>query len=260
MKLHRSIPLALIALTAIGLAVYGDIHQFADYHNFADKRSMLGTPNAFDVWSNLPFLIAGIWGWCRLYPLRSHPTLSRAWSGYVLFLVGLIATAVGSTYYHLAPDDARLFWDRLPIALVCAGLIAAAYAEADGSDALLPTVALGFIAALSVWWWRYSGDLGPYLVFQTLPVVLLPIWYRLRETPRGEWRWFGGAFMLLLAARATEFFDHRIFAALGGVVSGHSLKHVLFALAGACMVYAVAYRVECERDRDNALAPLGVNV
>jgi hypothetical protein len=257
MKLHRSIPLALIALAAVGLSIHGDIRQFADYHDFADRRSFFGTPNFFDVWSNLPFLIVGVWGWWRLSRARGHPALARAWSGYVLFFIGLIATAAGSAYYHLAPDDARLVWDRLPIALVCAGLMAAAYAEVDGSDSWLTTLCLGVLAALSVWWWDYSGDLGPYLVFQTLPVILLPIWFRFRQTPRGEWLWFFGALAFLLAARAGEFFDDQVFAALGGTIGGHSLKHVFFALAGACIVYAVAYRVE--RDGTKALAPLGIN-
>ena len=29
----------------------------------------------------------------------------------------MLLTAVGSSYYHLAPDNERLFWDRLPMTI-----------------------------------------------------------------------------------------------------------------------------------------------
>ena len=35
--------------------------------------------------------------------------------GWTCFYVGVAAVAVGSSYYHLKPDDARLVWDRLPV-------------------------------------------------------------------------------------------------------------------------------------------------
>jgi hypothetical protein len=34
-------------------------------------------------------------------------------------------TAAGSAYYHLAPDNERLFWDRLPITIARMPLISA---------------------------------------------------------------------------------------------------------------------------------------
>lgn len=35
--------------------------------------------------------------------------------GWSTFFVGIVATAFGSAYYHLKPNDARLVWDRLPV-------------------------------------------------------------------------------------------------------------------------------------------------
>jgi hypothetical protein len=46
----------------------------------------------------------------------------------VLFC-GLILTAAGSAYYHLAPDNARLVWDRLPMTMVFMSLVAAIVME-----------------------------------------------------------------------------------------------------------------------------------
>lgn len=35
--------------------------------------------------------------------------------GWTFFFVGVAAVALGSSYYHLKPNDARLIWDRLPV-------------------------------------------------------------------------------------------------------------------------------------------------
>ena len=56
--------------------------------------------------------------------------LRAGWPGYRLFLIGLLLTAFGSGFYHFAPDNARLIWDRLPIALAEAGLINPKHAKA----------------------------------------------------------------------------------------------------------------------------------
>jgi hypothetical protein len=35
--------------------------------------------------------------------------------GWTCFYVGVAAVGIGSSYYHLKPDDASLVWDRLPV-------------------------------------------------------------------------------------------------------------------------------------------------
>lgn len=35
--------------------------------------------------------------------------------GWTCFYLGVAAVGVGSSYYHLKPDDATLVWDRLPV-------------------------------------------------------------------------------------------------------------------------------------------------
>ena len=48
---------------------------------------------------------------------------------YVVFFIGMLLTAVGSSYYHLEPDNERLFWDRLPMTIAFMSLIAAQMTE-----------------------------------------------------------------------------------------------------------------------------------
>jgi len=56
----------------------------------------------------------------ELRRVRQLSTFRSSLYGYWLFLIGLLLTAFGSSFYHLAPNNARLIWDRLPID--CLGL------------------------------------------------------------------------------------------------------------------------------------------
>ena len=113
-------------------------------------------------------------------------------SFYPLFITALLLTAIGSSYYHLAPDDARLAWDRLPIALACAGLLAGAYADTHIRPySIRLTAALAAFAAASVWWWSATGDLRPYLLLQVAPLLLIPPWQAHARLPRLERAGFG---------------------------------------------------------------------
>jgi hypothetical protein len=169
------------------------------------------------------------------------------WPGYRLFLLGLILTALGSAYYHLAPDNARLVWDRLPIALICAGLLAAVRGETQpDADARSTAAWLALFAVASVAWWAYTdqqgqGDLRPYLLLQAPSLVLIPLWQRLYASPRRDRICFGIALLLYIAAKAAEVYDHQIWMALGWI-SGHTIKHLLATAAAAVLAGALVAR------------------
>src|SRR5689334_10321096 len=94
----------------------------------------MGVPNFGDVFSNLPLPFIGAWGLWFLF--RRIPEKSgggfldprERWP-YVLVAFGILLTAFGSVYYHLAPDNARLVWDRLPMTIVFMSLVSAMIAE-----------------------------------------------------------------------------------------------------------------------------------
>jgi len=253
--------LAGLALSAIAIAMlaHGPIPQLAHYHEFADTRSLLGLPNAGDVLSNAGFALVAAWGFAVLAPRSRDPRLARSWPGYALFLAALALTAAGSAWYHLAPDDARLVWDRLPIALACAGLLAGVYAdthEPPRSRAL--PLALAIAGAASVLWWsitdaRGAGDLRPYLFLQAAPLVAIPLWQAGAGARRAERLAFAAAIALYAAAKAFELADRAVFDALG-FASGHTLKHLLATAASAAIVASLAARV---RPRPGKAAPRG---
>jgi hypothetical protein len=241
-RIVRHAPAAIVALAAIGMVLYGPIHQAAAYHAFADTRGLMGVPNAWDVLSNAGFALVGIWGLWQFREAAARESLGGAWPGYALFLASLIGTAMGSAYYHLAPDDARLIWDRVPIALACAGLLAGVHAEMHRDQrGLQVTAALAVLACASVAWWWHTEDLRPYLLLQGAPLVLIPLWMVQAGSSTRDRLAFDLAIVLYVAAKVAELNDHGIFERLG-LLSGHTIKHLLAIGAAAAIAATLAVR------------------
>jgi hypothetical protein len=150
---------------------------------------------------------------------------------YLVFFVAVALTSAGSAYYHLRPDDERLVWDRLPIAITFMALFGVVLTENLSRRAgILIFVPLVLAGAGAVVYWHLSeqwgrGDLRPYLLMQLYPVVAIPLilWFRPARYTRSEnvyaaIAWYAGA-------KVFEFLDSEIYA-LGHVVSGHTLKHI----------------------------------
>lgn len=224
MPLARSrstLPLYFAGALVISTAAYGPIPQLADYHAFADQRALFGIAHGGDVLSNIGFVLAAAYGALRAWGSRSPAQL--------VFAVALALTAAGSSWYHLAPDDARLVWDRLPIALACAALLAASLRDVYPKERLALPLLLAF-AVLGVAWWSFTGDLRPYLLIQAAPLLLIPVLQWQAGAPLAQRRAFGVAIGLYVLAKVCELGDQAIFDALG-MVSGHTLKHILATLA-----------------------------
>ncbi|HZW12547.1 MAG TPA: hypothetical protein VFF81_05065 [Noviherbaspirillum sp.] len=246
-RLLAIFPILLTLAACAGLLLHGPITQPLQYHEFADQSLLLGMPHAADVISNIGFALVALWGWVRLHPYSGHAAIVQGWPGYRLFLVGLMLTAAGSGFYHLAPDNWRLIWDRLPIALACAGLLVAVRAETKrAKNAEAEAVWFGLFAIASVAWWVVTNDLRPYLLLQFLPIVLIPLWQLAASSARRDRIAFGIALLLYIVAKAAELHDHQLLAALG-VASGHTLKHLLATLAAGVLVGRLVRRVRESR-------------
>src|SRR4051794_27719660 len=152
----------LITLGAILLlALHGRIAQPVHYNEFADHSGAFGVPQAADVFSNAGFALVAIWGWLTLWTRRASNQLSAGWPGYRLFLIGLFLTAFGSAFYHLVPENSRLIWDRLPIALACAGLLVGVRGDTrPWLKTEREALALGCFAVASVAWWAWTDRSG----------------------------------------------------------------------------------------------------
>jgi hypothetical protein len=239
---------SLIACALAAVIVPG-MPQPLSYHRFADYRAFWAIPNFLNVASNLPFLIAGGWGLGLILGGGGRFIEQRESLPYVVFFLGALLTAFGSAYYHLAPDNARLVWDRLPMTLGFAGLVSAAVAErADlrgGLRMLWPLLAMG---ALTVLYWYAGEEVGrgnviPYGLYQGWSVLAIVLLIALFPAIR----YSHGSFLVWAAvwyglAKVFEMFDWQIYRLLGGSVSGHSIKHVLAALGVFAIVWQLRLR------------------
>lgn len=236
-------PLLLIGLclfASVGVLLLDPIPQDLAYHAFADRRRLAGIPNLLDVISNLPFLWVGGRGLQRLAQRRLQLDAAlRPAAG--LFFAGVALTAFGSAGYHLAPDNASLIWDRLPMTLAFMPLVALVLGEFVslrlGMTLLWPLLAVG-VGSVAWWGWTESlgrGDLRCYALVQFLPLLLLPLTmllYRSRWSLAGHYWRLGGWYLL---AKLLEYADRPLLA-LTGLVSGHTLKHLAAALGAWCLL------------------------
>jgi hypothetical protein len=243
--LRIALLVGLAVAAIIALLLLPPIAQDPAYHAFTDQRTIWGVPNFWNVVSNLPFLLVVIWG-LRAFRFTRPTGLSRevqTWErlAYGILLAGVALVAFGSAYYHAWPDNATLFWDRLPMTIVFMSLLALTIGERvsmpAGKFSLFPLLLIG---AASVFYWRATGDLRPYVVVQFYPMIALPLMLLLfpaRYTGvAGIWAMIG----LYGVAKLFEFFD----APIGTVIAtgGHPWKHVAGAAALFFYVRTVSNR------------------
>ncbi len=234
--------LIVLAPLAYLLWLHAPIPQDKGYHVLADARTCLGIRNFSNVASNLAFFLVGTigWAWCYRY-LKTGARL--AWQ---VFFAGVALVFLGSAYYHAAPNNDTLMWDRLPMTFAFMGLFAALLSEHLGAQferaLLLPALAIG---VASVLWWRYSGDLRLYVWVQAAPLLAIPFVLALfpaRYTHRRYLLYGLGCYVL---AKIFEHYDEPVFVATAQWVSGHTLKHVLAAMAPLMLLLMLRQRKVC---------------
>ena len=221
--------------------------QPLSYHVFADCRALFGVANFFNVISNLPFLIGGALGLWLIWSGRASFIDPREQLPYLVFFLGALLTCLGSAYYHGVPDNARLVWDRLPMTLGFAGLVAAAVAERvdleRGLKSLWPLLLLGVVTV--VYWYGTErlgrGNVIPYGAYQgwsiVIIVVLLFAYPAHRYSHGGLLAWAAAWYGL---AKVFETFDLQVYRLLGSTLSGHTIKHVLASFA----VFAIVRQLQ----------------
>jgi hypothetical protein len=245
-----------LTLAVIGAAFWiAPIAQDPAYHDFADRRFLCGSPNFWNVFSNLSFLIIGAFGLARLP--RLHPAAHR--TGYVVFCAGVIFVALGSAYYHYGPTTQTLVWDRLPMTVAFMALFSMVIrdrvSEIGGENLFWPLIAVG-VASIAYWYWTESqgrGDLRVYGLVQFLPMLLIPVML-LSSSGRGlrsPWLWATLATYGL--SKLAEFFDHGLYASTG-LLSGHTIKHLLASLAVLWAILAMLRPGAAEKPRPSRAA------
>lgn len=255
----------LIAFTALCVAaafLAPSMPQPPAYHQFADRQSVLGIPNFWVVGSNVGFLLAGIAGLVVVFSGRARFEAANERWPWAVFFAGVLLTAFGSSYYHLAPDNDRLFWDRLPMTIAFMGLVASQVVDRisvrAGLALLAPLLAAG---AAPVLYWRWTEQMGagnvvPYGVLQAYAVivlVLLATLERSRYTRGNDLFWIFGWYVL---SKLLETFDDEIHS-LAGFVGGHTLKHLAASGSAFVACYMLIHRSLVERKAVEPGGPVG---
>jgi len=247
----KGLALILLATALAGLVMA--LPRFAQppaYHQFADQRVCFTLPNCLNTLSNIFFVLAGVSGLRFIFSVsgrRAFPGPLAAFP-YVLFFLAVILVGFGSAFYHLAPDNSRLIWDRAAIALALMAWLAAVVCERVGPVGLRLLPLFMIMGLSSVAYWGLSeaggfGDLRPYALIQLVPVLFIPLliwWYPPRYS--GD-RYPISAIGFYALAMLCDLGDERIFVLTAGVISGHTIKHLLAALA----VYLLARYLQCRR-------------
>lgn len=229
----RRLLICAVSAAAIAAAFWLDrIPQDPAYHAFADHSRLLGIPNFRNVATNLPFLLVGLVGLTWRARLRDQALQTQ----YMVFCIGVLLVGFGSAYYHWAPSTPALVWDRAPMTVAFAALFSAVVqdrvSERIGRMMLWPLVIAG-IASVAWWYWSElagRGDLRPYAVVQFLPMLLIPLILLLFSGRGLRAGWLWATLAAYVIAKFAEYFDAAIYDATG-FLSGHSLKHLLAALA-----------------------------
>ena len=223
-------------LSLIGMFIVSPIEQDKAYHNFSDIHTFFGVPNFWNVISNAPFFIVGFLG---IYKLSSFASVKTQ---YLLFFLGVLLVAFGSGYYHLDPNDYTLVWDRIPMTIAFMSLFSIVISEfinsGKGRSLLFPLLITGLLAVL---YWIFFNNLSFYAFVQFYPMLAIPvilIFFKSDHTLTiGYW-------LLLLAyiiSKLLEHFDYEVHDFLG-VISGHSLKHIVAEIGVFILFYTFIKR------------------
>lgn len=234
--------LLIMTTLVLGLLAFyfSPITQSRYFYNYSDQRSLLGIPHFWNVFSNLGFLLVGYAG---LHAMRHNllTIIPQFSSAYQLFFVSLIGAFIGSSFYHYSPDPFSLMLDRIPITIGFCSLYCIVLAEHIslklGKAMMLPIIAYGITSV--VYWYMTDaltgrGDMAAYILVQLLPIIHIPLIIGLYPSRVGNARYYLVALGIYILAKLAESNDDEIFSLLQGV-SGHSLKHVLAALAAFCI-------------------------
>ena len=226
-KLGYTVLISTAIAAVIGIFLFVDpILQSEEYHNFSDARTYFSIPNFWNVISNIPFLIVGVFG------LIHWKYIKGANGMHIVMFAGIVIMSGGSAYYHWAPDNDTLVWDRLPMTIVFMSLFSIVITEfispRAGKLLFIPLILIGLLS-IAYWVYSSSGDLRPYVLVQFYPMIAIPIiiiFFKSGYTLESAY-WM--LLILYVIAKIFEYFDAEIYHLLVQM-SGHSLKHIAAAI------------------------------
>lgn len=235
---RRELALLAFAGALCLLGILGPyVAQYEHYHHFADQSMALGVYHIWDVLSNLPFAILGVWGLKELRRSQVFVPPSKTLDMCRLFFYGLIVTSVCSSIYHLNPDNMSLWLDRTGMTVAFAGMIGLAISNRISDRAGQSAAYFMLVAGpISLWVWQACGNLLAWSLLQAGGMVVILVVALLSSVDRSLRIPLAGAIGWYGLSKVLELGDYQVYDLTQGIVSGHSLKHVAAAFAALPLI------------------------
>ena len=225
------------ALWALASLIAPAMGQPQSFHDFAAQRALGWLPHAGDVLSNLGFLMAALAGAGLMFSTREQRLPKVVQVMAALFFFGLFSSFVGSSFYHWAPHDLSLAWDRLGMSAAFAGMLGLAVQQRVNDDASAylagGSMLVACLAAVAIS--AQTGNVLPWALLQgggvlaMLALACLPHPRSTRSNGLAINLWAVVGFYAL--AKLLELGDGQVFGCTHQLISGHSSKHLVAALA-----------------------------
>ena len=200
--------------------------------------------------SNLPMFFLGAYGlYLGLINFNRRPDFVSKWIPLIL-CAGIFTAFFGSAYYHWAPDNHTLVWDRLPMTLMFMPIFALLLYDfvgvKIGQVAFFVLIPLG---VLSIFYWQYTesighGDLRIYAFVQFFPMLITPFILWLFPKKKKYVKFIVFILGWYIVAKICEHYDDAIYSVLG-FWSGHTIKHLVGAIS---LYYILKLIVAWERN------------
>ncbi len=232
MKTNKVIFYVGTLLLAVLIMVSGPHIQSQGYHLFADQRFIFNIPHFGDVLSNLAFALVGFillfevknWKTTEIYEKQNSIFKGLAYTCIIL--------ALGSGYYHWAPTDSTLIWDRASMVLSFSIIFydsCVRYDISGKNNAIRGATATAIAFLSTVVFWIIFDRLEPYFLVQAFAIVLVALAIKnYKEVPSKHLIYL---FVCYVFAKIFEIYDKQIFSITNELISGHTLKHLFSALA-----------------------------
>ncbi|MDG1477335.1 MAG: ceramidase domain-containing protein [Vicingaceae bacterium] len=248
-RLYKAVSLVVVFfIAAVTLYLIDPIAQDLAYHRFSDCRSMFGIPHFMDVISNIPFIVVGYLGVRLVQKSYKKYTATYFVMLFVLFS-GVFLTGLGSMFYHCSPNNFTLIFDRLPMTFVFTSLFALIISDyVDRRVGAWVFYLFLTIGVYSIFYWYYTeiigvGDLRLYAFVQFFPIVCTPLILAVYRNDKLYTKELIYVFAAYIVAKLFEHFDVLIYN-FTGFISGHTIKHLISALA----IYLM-YKMICKNSK-----------
>jgi hypothetical protein len=244
MKLKNYVLWVILLLPIILLYTFGNpIVQVQEYHQFADQINYFGIPNFHNVISNLAFIATALIAFRDYFSNKKHYSIS-----WLIYFIGVLLVAPGSAFYHWMPSDFSLVWDRLPMTVAFMGILSCVLCELykikNENKILIPLVLFGIYTVIH---WVVFNDLRIYYWVQLSPILAFLYVSLAMPTKSLKTKHLLLAVGLYVIAKMTEKYDDQIFETIK--YSGHSIKHLVAAVAVYVLILMKRERVEVPTNR-----------